>query len=211
MKKGDELKLIDLEGSPQYSLEEVKKTDNNLEVLAGKFFLRVTERARALGLINTGDMISDDNLKSTITRQEDITSLDMYMVYYADFVNQGVKGVKSSRNAPDSPYQYKNLGMSEEGRKSILRSVTEGKMKASDTSKVSYGKIGLEGKSKDTPNQAEINQKEAERIIYLIKAYGIKTTNFINDAWEDWKKDLGPEITKVLGPRIIAELKIVNK
>ncbi len=84
-------------------------------------------------------------------------------------------------------------------------------MKASDTSKVSYGKIGLEGKSKDTPNQAEINQKEAERIIYLIKAYGIKTTNFINDAWKQWVKDLGPELPKILGPRIIAELKIVNK
>jgi len=211
MKNEEKLNLIDLGGSSNYSLAEVKALDNNLEVLAGKFFLRVTERARALGLINTGAMLSDDNLKSTITRQEDTTSLDMYMVYYADYVNEGVRGKDNESNAPNSPYKFRNYGMSEEGRKSILRSVTEGKMKASDTSKVSYGKIGLEGKSKDTPNQAEINQKEAERIIYLIKAYGIKTTNFINDAWKQWVKDLGPELPKILGPRIIAELKIVNK
>ncbi len=211
MSNGAELSLTDLGGSSEYNLAEVKAFDNNLEVLAGKFFLRVTERAKALGLINTGRMLSDDNLKSTITRSADTTTLDMFMTYYADFVNEGVKGVKSSRNAPNSPYQFKNFGMSEDGRKSILRSVTEGKLKASDQSKVRYGKIGLEGKSQDTPNQEEINQREAEQIIYLIKAYGIKTTNFINDAWKQWVKDLGPELPKILGPRIAAELKLVNK
>lgn len=211
MSNGVELNLIDPEGRSDFDLSEVKAFDNNLEVLAGKFFLRVTERAKALGLINTGRMLSDDNLKSTITREGPTTQLDMYMTYYADFVNEGVKGVKSSRNAPNSPYQFKTFGMSDEGRKSILRSVTEGKMKASDPGKVSYGKIGLERKSQETANQAEINQREAERIIYLIKSYGIKTTNFINDAWKDWVKDLGPELPKILGPRIAAELKLVNK
>lgn len=210
MKKDDLLNLIDLGGSSEFNLTEVKEADNSLEALAGLFYLRIAERAMALGLIDTGKMLSKDNFKNSITYTPDKSELDMYMIYYADFVNKGVKGVKSSKNAPESPYQYKNLGMSEEGRKSILRSVTEGKMKASDPSKVKYGKIGLERKAQETANQQEINEKEAARIAYLIKAYGIKTTNFINDAWKQWVKDIGPELPKILGPKIIAQLKKVN-
>lgn len=202
---------FDFGGDDSFDLNEVKAADNNLNVLAGQFYLRVQERARALGLINTGAMLSDDNFKSTITTQGNKTQLDMYMVEYADYVNEGVQGKLKQDNAPNSPYKFRNLGMSEEGRKSILRSVTEGKMKASDPSKVRYGKIGLERKSQETANQQEINEREAERIIYLIKSYGIKTTNFINDAWKDWIKDLGPELPKILGPKVAAQLKIVNK
>ena len=43
------------------------------------------------------------------TDAEKVT-LNIFFVGYAKFVDKGVKGVKSSANAPDSPYQFKNYG-----------------------------------------------------------------------------------------------------
>ncbi len=201
MKKEDVLNF-EVGGSEDFDLQ----VEKDLKYYSGLFLQKVSERARGLGLINTGAMISDDNFKAEVSGDDSRAELDMYMIYYADFVNKGVKGVKSSNNAPESPYKYKNLGMSEEGRKSILRSVEQGKIKVSDTSKTKYGLQGLENKAQKTPNQKEINEKEAARIAYLIKAYGIKTTNFINDSWNDWVKEIGPDLPKIIAPKIFAQL-----
>ena len=55
--------------------------------------------------------------------------LKIRLLDYYDYVNKGVKGVKSSRNAPSSPYQYKNLGMSQDGRASLRKYIESGRAK----------------------------------------------------------------------------------
>ena len=60
---------------------------------------------------------------------EDKIGMEILMNDYFDFPNKGVKGVKSSKNAPDSPYQYKNYGMNAEGRASIKQYIQSGKAK----------------------------------------------------------------------------------
>lgn len=196
MSNDADLSFIDTKGDDDFDLGGAK----GIELIAGMFLEKVQAKARDKQVINTGAMISDDNFKFEVNTDGDLTELELFLIYYADFVNRGVKGVKSSRNAPNSPYQYKNLGMPEAGRKSILRAVTEGKIKISDESKARYGRIGLERKAQKTPNQAEINEREANRIAYLIKAFGIKTTNFIDDAWDEWKNDIAPILTDPKGP-----------
>lgn len=181
--------------------------EKSLAGVIGLFQKRIAEEVRNAQLINTGAMLSDENFKQRITDTDTLTTIDLFMAYYADFVNQGVKGVQSSRNAPDSPYQFKNYGMSEEGRKSILNSVVSGKMKISDVSKTKYGRIGLESKAKETPNQEDINQKEANQIIYLIKKYGIKQTEFIKKAGEKFKGDLIDTISKIAGKKIVFNIR----
>lgn len=176
--------------------------DKSLAGIIGLFQKRVEEEARNAQLVNTGAMLSDENFKQRITETENLTTIDLFMVYYADYVNQGVRGKDDETNAPNSPYKFRNYGMSEEGRKSILNSVTTGKMKISDVSKTKYGKIGLEAKGKATANQEDINQKEANQIIYLIKKYGIKQTEFINKAWQKFKGDLQDNITELAGKKI---------
>lgn len=204
MKQGAELNLIDLGGSSEFDLNNY---DETVISMAKLLYLKIAQQAESKQVINTGNMISDENFKQEFSTQGGVTTLDMFMIYYADFVNKGVKGVKSSANAPNSPYQYKTLGMAEAGRKSILRAVQEGKIKISDTSKTRYGRIGLERKAQKTPNINEINEREAARIAYLIKAFGIKTTNFIDIAWEEWKKEITPALTKAATIQLIALLK----
>ena len=75
MKKGDELSLIDLGGSSEFNIEEVKKAGNSIKVIAGLFFQKVAEKARAKGLINTGAMLSNDNFKSRNSSIHCTTSL----------------------------------------------------------------------------------------------------------------------------------------
>ena len=204
MKKEDLLNL-ELGGSENFSLE----VEGELEKLTGKFYKLVAENAKSIDLVSSGQMISNENFKSKISYYDDITIVDFSMIEYADYQNQGVQGVKDNKNAPDSPYKFKKLGMSEKGRKSILKSIEDGKIKISDTSKTKYGKIGLETRAKETPNQKEINEREAARIAYLVKAYGIKSKGFIDKAWEEFTKDLGTDVTKLLQQKVLAQMKIV--
>lgn len=193
MKPSDLLKIVDESGSEDFDLVNISQ--DRFKNIAGNFFLKIQKSATDNNVVASGRMISDDNFKFTITPKPDgSTVIDLFMVYYADYVNKGVQGVKSSTNAPGSPYKFKNFGMSADGRKSILEYITSGKAKITDISKTKYGKVGIERKSKETPSQAEINQREAEKMIYLIKAYGIKTTNFINEAWDQFKKDFGDDL-----------------
>lgn len=211
MKKEENLNLIDLGGSDDATLIDERKITGSILDLAGLFFFKVAEKARQKQTVLTGEMISERNFKADVNKQGDVTTLEMFMIYYADFVNKGVKGVKSSKNAPNSPYQFKTLGMPEEARKRLEQNISNGKIKISDQSKTRYGKIGLERKTKETPNQQEINEKEAARMAYLIKAFGIKTTNFIDDAFNEWKKEVGPIIGPAAKAQLISMIKKVNK
>jgi hypothetical protein len=193
MKPSDLLRIVDESGSEDFNLVDI--SENRFKDIAGKFFLQIQKSATKNNVVASGRMLSDENFKYTITPKPDgSTIIDLFMIYYADFVNQGVQGVKSNVNAPRSPYKFKNLGMSASGRKSILEYITSGKAKVTDVTKTKYGKVGIERKSKETPSQEEINQREAERMIYLIKAFGIKETNFIREAWNEFKKEFGNDL-----------------
>ena len=196
MSKENELNFLG--GSEEYSLGAT-----GIGNIIGLFQKRVAEEAEKSRVIDSGRMLSGENFKQTITEKDDLTIIDLFMVKYADYVNQGVKGVDSSKNAPNSPYQYKNYGMPEEARKSILNSVISGKMKVSDISRTKYGKIGLESKSQKTPNQQDINERETNQIVYLIKKFGIKETGFINRAWELFKQDLQNNLKEFAEKKIV--------
>lgn len=211
MSKEEGLSFIDSTGDDSFSLSNIKKGNESIEDLAALFLLKIQEKAKDKLIIDTGEMISGDNFKQTISTTPDTTELEMFMVYYADFVNKGVKGFIDDSNAPNSPYSYKRIGIAKEGREKILKRVESGKMKISDTSKTKYGLEKLENKALKTPNQSEINKREAERIAYLISAYGIKTTNFIDEAWKEWKKELPKNLSKVARIILIESLKKINK
>mgnify|MGYP006267597253 CR=1 FL=1 len=143
--------------------------------LAADLINNIQQNIRNRGINDSGKMVSDDSFGTNIISDGDKEILELFMVYYADYVNKGVKGWGSSKNAPNSPYQFKSKGMSEDGRKSIMASIQRGKLKLTDTSKTKV-QIGLEKKYK---NKIE---SQADRMIWLIKKYGIKQTAFLDDA-----------------------------
>jgi hypothetical protein len=85
--------------------------------VAGEFVLKVIENINRLGLTDRGSLTDD-------LSQGDIEILgnggysveigyapDTAAAKYADFVDKGVKGVKSSAKAPNSPYSYRKLSV----------------------------------------------------------------------------------------------------
>ena len=116
--------------------------------------------------------------------------------YYAKFVDRGVKGVKSSKNAPDSPYKFKNYGMSSEGRASLKKWLSTAKAKVSSRDVKKYGAVRTEKKFKKI---SEADSK-LNTLIYNIKKYGIKKRNFITPivkkSFEGFEQELADAIGK---------------
>jgi len=120
--------------------------------------------------------------------------LTITMLDYYDFVNEGVKGVKSSKNASTSPYSFKNYGMSADGRASIKKYISSGKAKVSATEGDKARGIGLERKGVKFAKKKSLIDRQVDTLIYNIKKYGIKKTDYFTDAFEkvfaNWEQDM---------------------
>jgi hypothetical protein len=135
------------------------------------------------------------------TDAEKVT-LNIFFVGYAKFVDKGVKGVKSSANAPDSPYQFKNYGMNAEGRASVKRWLDSGKAKVTATDVKRYGSVGGEKKfSKISEADSKLNT-----LIYNIKKYGIKKRDFINPVLNETLDGAAKELSDILGKEIVINI-----
>ena len=132
---------------------------------------------------------------------KDDSTMRIYMADYYDFVNKGVKGVKNYKNAPASPYKYKNYKMNAEGRASIKDYIQSGKAKISvATKKNTTTAVGLEKK------KISLIDLKTNTLIYLIKKYGIKTTNFFDEATESVRKSMIEDISEVMAQTIVIQI-----
>ena len=120
--------------------------------------------------------------------------LTITMLDYYDFVNEGVKGVKSSKNASTSPYKFKNYGMSPDGRASIKNYILSGKAKVTDKKTMGRTVLGLERKGVKFSQKKSLIDRQVDTLIYNIKKYGIKKTDYFTDAFEkvfaNWEQDM---------------------
>lgn len=135
---------------------------------------------------------------------EDGNTLQIRMLNYYDYPNKGVKGVKSSANAPTSPYQYKTFGMNRDGRKSISDYVLSGRAKIRTVRSDKAVGIGLERKG------VSAIESKVNTLIYLIKAYGIKTTNYFDDAFNKVFKDFAVTAADAVGRDIVITIQRLN-
>ena len=135
----------------------------------------------------------------------DGNTLLLYLADYFDYTNVGVKGVKSSRNAPLSPYQYKNYGMSEDGRRSIKKYIQTGRAKIRDIEKTQYKRAGLEAK------KTSLIDIQTNDLIYLIKRYGIKATHYLDKTIEITFKDLGEKLGEAVAKDISYTINTLNR
>lgn len=153
----------------------------------------------ASGQLETKIGIIPDETGKKIT----ITMLD-----YFDYPNEGVRGIDFDRNAPGSPYSFKKskgyYAMSPEGRASIKKLISEGKMKVSDTSKTKRP-VGLEGKRKS------LIDMQTDQLIYLIRKHGIKRTDYFNDAFDTIFGTFSEEMAQAYGKDIAINIKLINK
>lgn len=158
----------------------------------GAEFKRVLEEIMAQRQIvgATGDLMESINpLVDNDGKRLTITMLDYY-----DYVNEGVRGVKSSKNASTSPYKFKHYKMSPEGRASIKQYILDGKAKVSSTKGDKARGIGLERKGVKFAKKKSLIDQQVDTLIYNIKKYGIKKTDYFTDAFEkvfaNWEQDI---------------------
>jgi hypothetical protein len=121
------------------------------------------------------------------------------MVDYYDYTNKGVRGIKSSKNAPGSPYSFKKLGISPEGRMSITKWVQSGKAKTSTFGSKTYGA--------QEKKQIKIEDR-VNTIIENIKKYGIKKRSWFDDAVKEVFGDFEKVMAEQIGRQISVTIKL---
>jgi len=146
----------------------------------------------------------EQNIRYDLIEESDGSkSLNIYFVDYAKFVDKGVKGWGSSKNAPNSPYSYKNPPKTKSGgkfRESIKDYILSGRAKVRVTDVKKYGAVGGEKKG------VSLLDAKVNTLMFLIRKYGIKTTNFIKEPTERVFKDLPIAISEEIGQQIAIQI-----
>jgi hypothetical protein len=141
-----------------------------------------------------------DSITSEVDNEKN--KLTIKMLDYFDFPNEGVRGVKGTKNGVGSPYKFKNYGMNAEGRASIKRYILDGKAKVSNVKEP----VGLERKNK----KKSLIDRQVDNLIYMIKRYGIKRTEYFNDAFEEAFKDIDVVMGEALGIDIAMNIQTIS-
>lgn len=141
--------------------------------------------------------VSDDGKKLTIK-----------MLDYFDYPNEGVRGWGSSKNAPASPYTYRRKAKTNSNgqfQASIKEYILSGKAKVKNIK----APVGLERKV-DRGKKKSLIDKQVDNLIYMIKRYGIKRTEYFNDAFEEAFKDLDVVMGEALGIDIALNIQTIS-
>ena len=182
-----------------YTVFEVSK--NILEQYGIEFMKALEKYANQKNVVDTGKLLSDSFWKVTGD------TLQLWLPDYFDYPNEGVRGVKSSKNAPGSPYKFKNFGMSTEGRANIKGYIQRGRAKIETVRKNNDKALGI-GREK---KHLSLIDTQTNQLIYMIKRFGIKKTGYFNKAIEQTFQDFEQKMSEALGQDIIFSLEKLNK
>ena len=180
--------------------------DNVLKQYAAEFKLLLEKLMTQRQVVASGKLADSINPEF----KEDGSGFTISMLDYYDFPNEGVKGVRNGKNAPNSPYKFKNYGMNDEGRASIKEYILSGKAKVSDTTKTKRP-VGLERKKISGGQKKSLIDMQVDDLIYLIKKYGVKRTDYFNDAFETAFANFSEDMAKAYGQDIAFNLRLISK
>lgn len=182
-------------------LTSFAEVTNVLEQYAILFQQNLAKVSKEVKNVASGELLKSFDYQIS----PDGSTLKLYLNDYFDYTNVGVKGVKYSSNAPLSPYQYKNYGMSEDGRRSIKKYIQDGRAKIKEIEKTSYKRAGLEAKKKS------LIDTQVDNLIYLIKKYGVKATYYLDKTIEITFKDIGEKLGEAVAKDISFTINTLNK
>lgn len=140
------------------------------------------------------DMVPKVELKSGGVSFKVITKQD-----YADYVDKGVKGVKKNK-APNSPYEFKNLGVPKKMWKSFAKYASRTGLKENKGTTLS-----TKGKSKISAAKDIITV--AKQLAVATKIGGIEPMNYKEAAVNDKRvKQLAENLSVALGQVLIGKI-----
>jgi hypothetical protein len=166
-------------------------TEKGLLHAYGRLVVIIEDEINRAKLTASGALVN--SLDGVLEKNEGATKVLVYMADYYDYVNQGVRGVRSGKNAPGSPYQYKNYGMSKAGLTTLKAYINSGKAKISSVRKdVALG-IGHEKKG------VGLLDAKVQTLAFLIKAFGIKKTDYFTKAMKRAAGEMDKYIVEGMG------------
>ena len=189
--------FLDSIGSKDYKLFD----ESNLSFIEKK---GLELRDRCIELLNDRGISSSGNLIESISLPK-ITNINggvtmtIDMADYYDYTNKGVRGIKSSKNAPGSPYSFKKLGISLEGRMSITKWAETAKAKTRTFGSKTYGA--------QEKKQIKIEDR-VDTIIENIKKFGIKKRSWFDDAVKEVFGDFEKVMAEQIGKQISVTIKL---
>jgi hypothetical protein len=176
--------------------------ENILVQYGAEFQLKVVEYLNQAQNIASGAL--GDNITPEVVTDATTSVLRIRLLEYYDYVNKGVKGVRSNRNAPNSPYQYRNFGVPQSMRQNLRTYIESGKAKIRVASTQAGGLIGNEKKKKS------LIDTKVDTMGYLIKAFGIKGSKYFDKAFNEVFKDLNSVLAEAAGRDIVLTLSGIN-
>jgi hypothetical protein len=177
--------LLSNVGSDKSAFKPVKLLSEVL-LIAGSI-VKEAQKNLVKGNNNSTGELSQSLEITDPTQNGSLFGCDVTMIYYGNFVNSGVKGVKSGSS--NAGYAFKNLGVSSE----FIKSLERGRQKAA-------AKISNTNTSKTISQNEKKNAKISEvgsvwGAAVNIKKYGIKPTGFMDKA----VSTIGAKVEKQLG------------
>jgi hypothetical protein len=158
--------------------------------------------------INSRQVVASGKLADSITSSVNENKLTIKMLDYFDFPNEGVRGWGSSKNAQASPYTYRRKAKKSSNgqfQASIKEYILSGKAKVRNV----QSPVGLERKVNRGKKKSLID-RQVDNLIYMIKRYGIKRTEYFNDAFEEAFKDIDVVIGEALGIDIAMNIQTLS-
>ncbi len=177
-------------------------TKGVFEQYGTEFLLNMGKFANKKKVVASGKLLSNSKFRIV-----DGNTMQIIVPDYFDYPNEGVRGVKSSKNAPGSPYQYKSYGMNAEGRASIKKYIESGHAKIDLVRKTKDKALGI-GLEKKRLSVADL---KTNQLVYMIKRQGIKKTGYFTDALNaTFNKDFELKMSEAVGADIVFTLEKLN-
>jgi len=195
--------LLDRLGAQREDLSKLTLTEQLLIRSAANFIERVKQNIEVLGISDTG-ALSDDISQGELTKQGGTYSISLgypansAAAKYYDFVNKGVRGVKSK--TPNSPYSFKNLGVSRKFQDNIFSWIKRNNVQGD----VAITKRQAKRQSLSKMASAATNQKSlAYAVAVGIKKKGLRKTGFFDNAVDNiFGADFATAVSKIVGQDI---------
>jgi hypothetical protein len=171
---------------------------------ASNFILKVKENIEVLGISDTG-ALSDDISSGELVKESNGYSIEVgypsgsKAAKYYDFVNKGVKGVKSG--TPNSPYAFKNIGVGRAMLQNIKSWVDRNGIR---TNEVAITRRQARRQSlSNMSNESTRRKSLAYAVAVGIKKKGLRKTGFFDNAIDSYfGNDFTSGIAKVIGQDI---------
>lgn len=183
------------------NITEFTVVNSVLEQYAAEFLKNISYYANNKKVVSSGDLIN--SMVPEIIEGNGSIVFRLKMIDYYDFPNEGVKGVRSSRNAPKSPYKYKNYGVPQSMKDSLKKYIQSGKAKI--TSVMNDKALGKGGERKGLrfAGKKTLIDTQVATLGYLIKRFGIKSTNYFTDAFNKTFEDFEVKMFEAVESGII--------